>query len=175
VQGGGSTRAAGATPLSSTGPPADTGTVKSRTRSIEIAATPTQVFSVLAAFLDPPPFAEIIRTSERDGKGAVYAVRGRAYGIPFHHLFMIDTYTPPHALSFSSNGRVGAWWSVVYMIEPRDTGALLTAAITVQLRGRWRLMSPLLGHALNRATKDALTRARSHAEHATDHPLVQAG
>ena len=145
----------------------------SRTRSIEIAATPTEVFSVLAAFLDPPPFAEITRTSEFEGKGAVYTVRGRTYGMTFNHLFMIDTYTPPRTLSFSSVGREGAWWSVVYMIEPRETCSLLTAAITVELRGRWQLLRPVLGHALNRATKDALRRARIHAERAGDETLVQ--
>jgi hypothetical protein len=149
--------------------------VISRTRSTEIDATPTQVFSVLAAFLDPPPFAEITRTSEFDGKGAVYAVRGRAYGMPFRHVFMIDTYTPPQTFSFSSVGREGAWWSVVYMIEPCEASSLLTAAITVQLRGRWKLLRPLLGHALNRATKDALARARMHAERPGDRSLAQSG
>jgi hypothetical protein len=139
----------------------------SRTRSITIAAQPEHVFAILAAFADPPPFATITRTSQNDGCGAVYEVRGRAYGARFRHLFMIDTYTPPRTLTFSSVGRHGVWWRVAYLLEPHTTGTTLTAAITVQTHGTWRILQPILGHTLNKATHDALTRARTHAEHPT--------
>ena len=135
-----------------------------RTDSIQIAASPHEVFGVLSAFADPPPFASIQLMSERCENGAVYEVRGRALGLAFARIFTIDAWEPPRSLGFSSVGRDNLWFRVSYDLEPLPAGTTVSVRISVKAKGRWRFVRPLLGGAVEKAARDAVVRAKAHSE-----------
>lgn len=119
---------------------------------------------MLAAFVDPPRNASIERLSESNGMGAVYQVRGRAFGVRFEHVFLVDVYAPPRSLGFSSVGQGRTWFRVSYEIEQLDAASRVTVTIGVEAKGWWRLTHPLLGGAMQRAAADAVASAKTTAE-----------
>jgi hypothetical protein len=145
--------------------------VTTREASIQVAATPAEVFKVIAAFADPPPFAAISRLSPRGGLGAVYQVDTRAFAASFSHVFTVDTYAPPRSLGLASVGRDNFWFTVDYQLEPLDDITDIAVRICAQATGRWRIVRPLLGGILQHAACDAVSRAKTICEGSgSDHP-----
>jgi hypothetical protein len=138
--------------------------VTTREASIHVTATPAEVFDVISAFADPPPFAAISRLSPRGGLGAVYQVDTRAFAASFTHVFTVDTFAPPRALGIASVGRDNFWFTVDYQLDLLDDVTDVTVRICAQATGRWRLVRPLLGGILQHAAHDAVSRAKTLCE-----------
>ena len=119
---------------------------------------------MLAAFADPPRDMSITRESECDGMGAIYQVHGRAFGVAFAHVFLIDLYAPPRSFGFSSVGHGTTRFRVSYDVEQVDAATRVRVTIGVEATGWWRLARPMLGRALQRAARDAVACAKTNAE-----------
>lgn len=128
-----------------------------------VAARPAEVFAVVSPYVNPPSNATVERLSGGDAMGAVYQVRGRAFGAAFDFVLLVDVYAPPRSLGFSSVGQ-GTWFRVTYDIQPLGMGSQVTVNISVQTRRCWRLARPLIGPAVHRAARNAVAGAKANAE-----------
>jgi hypothetical protein len=131
---------------------------------IDVAATPDDVFEVICAFADPPPFSRILPPSGQLGSGAIYEVRSRAFGRRFTHVFAVHQWMPPTGVEFRSLGRPQFAFSAAYTVTATEGPTRVEFALTVTPRGMWRVVGPLVRRRLDRITRDTLERLQSRSE-----------
>jgi uncharacterized protein YndB with AHSA1/START domain len=139
---------------------------------IEVARPPTEVFSALIDIARWTEWTDM-RDMHHDQSGPIrigssgtFTLPGPFRG-PIH--YELTGLEPNRHVRYEMVHNAFAW-TAEYTLEPSDSGTRLATSGTLQLRGLWRVLQPIVAREFGRSEADELTRLKAIIEGVPAHP-----